>query len=749
MSFPQASQPASAASISLASLKNVNGGVFVKKAGGIREVNGVNGMDITQGDSVRTDQEGAANLIFSTGSKMTIGPNTLFTVARLKETGTSGLKVYIRLEAGTLWNNVKSLVNKEDEYEIATSGGTVQVRGTQLAVLVDPFTGQTMSALLEGSAMMTQPVTQGDSLPSPQFLNPGYIGTMTGSLYQPSSGIPSSLFLLPSSSYEPLPPTVNAGSSTPGEQLPPPPPPPPPPPQPIDMPSFVQGQSPFVLANMAGDLVNRQIEQQQYYEALMAAYQNTNNQIYLHAALQLSQGNTDFADLTQQFMGAVQDSGQEQRTNQYLEQLNSSRLLALRQKAQQLQEQAEQDKRDAENAAHRAGLIQDQIQQLLNAARTSQTPQPLPPPNIASPYPTDNEADPVPGNIPVPVQSPGQTDRIQLTGISNITGDVRVGETLTAGAVTPENATVTYQWQITASKNEPYEDIEGEIENQYIIKEDDVSKFIRVVVTGTGNYAGTVVSNPTEAVAEPIPIGWLLEPTVSFNTEGDTPQIIMEYTANQRGVVHYIVTDENFEIEDDQALIELMTSDWEENDYIILGGSEECSSEIPEGLELPYSERIHSDITYKLYMVLEGVDNTYSEVERITFTTPNDVIPPALTASVDYNEETSELMINHFVKDYDEFYDLYVWVIPKKDAPAGEPTAQEVKEAGKAIQNAYLSQQSRVEDVEMVSIPYYQPATEYIIYLVAQDHSDTGENNEGLYSEVKIISVTTPSSNEE
>ena len=71
-----------------------------------------------------------------------------------------------------------------------------------------------------------------------------------------------------------------------------------------------------------------------------------------------------------------------------------------------------------------------------------------------------------------------------------------VGETLTAGVVTPAGATVTYQWQRSAD-NVTYVDIDGATSNTYTLKGEDINYYIRVLAIGVGAYTGTVASAPT------------------------------------------------------------------------------------------------------------------------------------------------------------------------------------------------------------------------------------------------------------
>ena len=87
-----------------------------------------------------------------------------------------------------------------------------------------------------------------------------------------------------------------------------------------------------------------------------------------------------------------------------------------------------------------------------------------------------------------------------MTSITNIIGEAKVGETLTAGSVIPNEATVTYAWLRIGPKMPEWEYIPGATTNKYTIAASDVGYQIRVAATGTGNYSGTVVSKGTTKV---------------------------------------------------------------------------------------------------------------------------------------------------------------------------------------------------------------------------------------------------------
>jgi hypothetical protein len=123
-----------------------------------------------------------------------------------------------------------------------------------------------------------------------------------------------------------------------------------------------------------------------------------------------------------------------------------------------------------------------------------------------------------------------------LTAIAAITGTAQAGETLTAGALTPSGATADYQWQICTTSDGTYIDISGATSATYTPVADDVTKFIKVAATGTGNYSGTVTSDPTTAVAA-IVIDIAAIPGVTAPVTGAIPVDTITETDQYTGTV--------------------------------------------------------------------------------------------------------------------------------------------------------------------------------------------------------------------
>ncbi len=89
---------------------------------------------------------------------------------------------------------------------------------------------------------------------------------------------------------------------------------------------------------------------------------------------------------------------------------------------------------------------------------------------------------------------PVTSNTTPITAIDTIGGVPQIGYTLEAGALTPSGATATYQWQSCATSDGTYEDIVGEVLDEYTVTSAVYTKYIRVVATGSGSYSGTVTS---------------------------------------------------------------------------------------------------------------------------------------------------------------------------------------------------------------------------------------------------------------
>jgi len=91
-----------------------------------------------------------------------------------------------------------------------------------------------------------------------------------------------------------------------------------------------------------------------------------------------------------------------------------------------------------------------------------------------------------------------------ISAIAAITGTTQVGSVLTAGVLTPSGATATYQWQSSTTVGGAYTDIPSATAITYTIVDGDVSRFLKVVATGTGSYTGNQTSPASGSIIAPI-----------------------------------------------------------------------------------------------------------------------------------------------------------------------------------------------------------------------------------------------------
>ena len=90
-----------------------------------------------------------------------------------------------------------------------------------------------------------------------------------------------------------------------------------------------------------------------------------------------------------------------------------------------------------------------------------------------------------------------------VSGSVSIDGTLTEGSTLTANVSgLPTGVNAAYQWQRADSADGPYEDIDGATGNEYVLTGDDVGKYIRVVVTPTGDEYGGALTATTESAIQ-------------------------------------------------------------------------------------------------------------------------------------------------------------------------------------------------------------------------------------------------------
>lgn len=284
-----------AAKIGLGTLSDVESEVYVKMGGRIKEAKGMKGMTLSQGDTIRTDKNSLATVTFINGSKVTLGPSTMITLTQAAPTRNSGGKITIKLKSGSIWNNIKSFINKEDEYVIETPTAVMGVKGTQgtqLLVSADPFSGNTRVSCMYGAVevhyntvinlgVQKSLLLMGYSMEIPSFTSPNPVSfpTPTPTPEIQSLGIneANAISLKDLGLYQ--------GQTNHGE--------------------LAQGTSPILSGIMAEDMVAHLGELLQGTDNMMMRFSDTHESALILGALQQSKNNLQYADQTQQFVDGL------------------------------------------------------------------------------------------------------------------------------------------------------------------------------------------------------------------------------------------------------------------------------------------------------------------------------------------------------------------------------------------------------------------------------------------------------------
>lgn len=94
------------------------------------------------------------------------------------------------------------------------------------------------------------------------------------------------------------------------------------------------------------------------------------------------------------------------------------------------------------------------------------------------------------------------TSLIQVE-LSTSTGLAIVGDSIQVVEIAPKEAQVAYQWQRSTSENSGFVDISGAVSDTYELLPTDADHYVKVKVTGEGDYKGTVYSSAVEVLSSP------------------------------------------------------------------------------------------------------------------------------------------------------------------------------------------------------------------------------------------------------
>jgi len=127
---------AAGAADALANLKVTADNVQIKQKGKSSFVAAKNGMGLKQGDTIKTDADGRAEIDYTDGSLTRLGASTVFTISKLtNERG--GRQTQGTLSVGETWNRAAK-VSETGSFEVKAGGTTAAVEGTAFVVQCVP-----------------------------------------------------------------------------------------------------------------------------------------------------------------------------------------------------------------------------------------------------------------------------------------------------------------------------------------------------------------------------------------------------------------------------------------------------------------------------------------------------------------------------------------------------------------------------------------------------------------------------------
>jgi hypothetical protein len=122
------SAPAAGAADALANLKITADNVQVKAKGASDFVAAKDGMALKQGDTIKTDATGRAEIDYTDGSLTRLGASTIFKLSKLTN-DRGGRQTQGTLSVGETWNRAAK-VSETGSFEVKAGGTTAAVEGT-------------------------------------------------------------------------------------------------------------------------------------------------------------------------------------------------------------------------------------------------------------------------------------------------------------------------------------------------------------------------------------------------------------------------------------------------------------------------------------------------------------------------------------------------------------------------------------------------------------------------------------------
>jgi hypothetical protein len=150
---PVAGAATKAASTSaLANLKITADNVEIKPKGKSAFVAAKDGQPLKQGDSIRTDADGRAEIDYTDGSLTRLAGSTVFTISKLTDER-GGRQTQGTLSVGETWNRAAK-VSETGSFEVKAGGTTAAVEGTAFVAKCVPKTDGSQQATCTFTAVV-------------------------------------------------------------------------------------------------------------------------------------------------------------------------------------------------------------------------------------------------------------------------------------------------------------------------------------------------------------------------------------------------------------------------------------------------------------------------------------------------------------------------------------------------------------------------------------------------------------------
>ncbi len=143
--------PSVAQNISQGLLVSVSGAVTVRGPGNQPGRAAQKGTLVAEGERVLTSGNASATLKFFDGSHVILGPNTAFSISRLRKLSSLDKILRFKLALGKILAEVAKLGSSKASFEIEAGGVVCGVRGTKFSMDYDPGSGKLDLRVSEGS----------------------------------------------------------------------------------------------------------------------------------------------------------------------------------------------------------------------------------------------------------------------------------------------------------------------------------------------------------------------------------------------------------------------------------------------------------------------------------------------------------------------------------------------------------------------------------------------------------------------